>query len=52
VTCWNSIIEINFSVRKESHAPMRKDRVVPLRQPEGRDLLSTVLREGAQRLIA
>lgn len=31
---------------------MRKDTVVPLRQPEGEDLLSTMLREGAQRLIA
>ena len=31
---------------------MRKDTVVPLRQPEGQDLLSTMLREGAQRLIA
>jgi hypothetical protein len=31
---------------------MQKDTVVPLRQPEGRDLLSTMLREGAQRLIA
>jgi putative transposase len=31
---------------------MKKDTVVPLRQPEGQDLLSTMLREGAQRLIA
>lgn len=31
---------------------MEKDTVVPLRQPEGQDLLSTMLREGAQRLIA
>ena len=30
---------------------MSKDTVVPLRQPEGQDLLSTMLREGAQRLI-
>jgi hypothetical protein len=52
VTCWNSIVEINFSVHKESHATMKKDTVVPLRQPEGKDLLSTMLREGAQRLIA
>jgi hypothetical protein len=51
VTCWNSIVEINFSVHKESHATMRKDTIVPLRQPKGQDLLSTVLREGAQRLI-
>ena len=31
---------------------MKKDTVVRLRQPEGQDLLSTMLREGAQRLIA
>jgi putative transposase len=31
---------------------MKQDTVVPLRQPEGQDLLSTMLREGAQRLIA
>ena len=31
---------------------MKKDTVVPLRQPEGQDLLSTMLRDGAQRLIA
>lgn len=31
---------------------MKKHTVVPLRQPEGQDLLSTMLREGAQRLIA
>ncbi len=31
---------------------MKKDTVVQLRQPEGQDLLSTMLREGAQRLIA
>ena len=31
---------------------MSKHTVVPLRQPEGQDLLSTMLREGAQRLIA
>jgi len=31
---------------------MRKDTVVPLHQPENQDLLSTMLREGAQRLIA
>ena len=52
MTCWNSIVEINFSVHKESHANMKKDTVVPLRQPEGKDLLSTMLRAGAQRLIA
>jgi putative transposase len=51
VTCWNSIVEINFSVHEGSHATMKKDTVVPLRQPEGQDLLSTMLREGAQRLI-
>ena len=31
---------------------MKKDTVVRLRQPEGQDLLSALLREGAQRLIA
>ncbi len=31
---------------------MSKDTVVQLRQPEGQDVLSTMLREGAQRLIA
>ncbi len=31
---------------------MTKDTVVPLRQPEEQDLLSSMLREGAQRLIA
>ena len=31
---------------------MKKDTVVPLRQPEEQDLLSSMLREGAQRLIA
>ena len=31
---------------------MKKDTVVPLRQPEGQDPLRTMLREGAQRLIA
>lgn len=31
---------------------MKQDTVVPLQQPEGQDLLSTMLREGAQRLIA
>ncbi|MBS0326793.1 MAG: IS256 family transposase [Proteobacteria bacterium] len=31
---------------------MSKDTVVELRQPEGQDLLSAMLREGAQRLIA
>ena len=31
---------------------MSKDTVVRLRQPEGQDLLSTMLRDGAQRLIA
>jgi transposase-like protein len=31
---------------------MMKNTVVPLRQPEGQDLLSTMLRDGAQRLIA
>src|SRR5258708_21766652 len=31
---------------------MKKDTVVPMRQPEGQDPLSTMLREGAQRLIA
>ncbi len=52
MTCWNSIVEINFSVHKGSHATMSKDTVVPLRPPEGQDLLTTMLREGAQRLIA
>jgi transposase-like protein len=52
VTCWNSIVEINFSVHEWSHATMNKDTVVQLHQPEGQDLLSTMLREGAQRLIA
>lgn len=52
MTYWNSIVEINFSVHKGSHATMRKDTVIPLRQPEGQDLLSTMLREGARRLIA
>jgi hypothetical protein len=31
---------------------MSKDTVVQLHHPEGQDLLSTMLREGAQRLIA
>jgi putative transposase len=31
---------------------MKKDTAVPLRQPEGQDPLSTMLREGAQRWIA
>ena len=31
---------------------MAKDTVVSLRQPDGQDLLSTMLREGVQRLIA
>lgn len=31
---------------------MKKDTVVPLRQPEVQDVLSTMLREGARRLIA
>ena len=52
MTCWNSIVEINFSTHEGSHATMSKDTVVQLRQPEGQDLLSTMLREGAQRLIA
>jgi transposase-like protein len=51
VACWNSIVEINFSVHEWSHATMNKDTVVQLRQPEGQDLLSMMLREGAQRLI-
>jgi putative transposase len=51
VTCWNSIVEVGFSVHEGSHATMKKDTVVLLRQPEGQDLLSTMLREGAQRLI-
>lgn len=52
MTCWNSIVEINFSVHKGSHATMKKDTAVPLCQPEGQDLFNTMLREGPQRLIA
>jgi putative transposase len=51
VTCWNSSVEVGFQQNNWSHATMSKDTVVPLRQPEGRDLLSAMLREGAQRLI-
>jgi transposase-like protein len=42
----------DFSDQQRGHATMKKDTVVPLRQPEGQDLLSMMLREGAQRLIA
>jgi putative transposase len=53
VTCWNAIVEIVFQPpTKGVTPPMKKDTVVPLRQPEGQDLLSIMLREGAQRLIA
>ena len=53
MTCWNAIVEIVFQPpTKGVTPPMKKDTVVPLRQPEGHDLLSIMLREGAQRLIA
>jgi len=54
VTCWNAIVEIVFSNPTEgSHATMKKDTVVEFRRPaHGRDLLSAMLREGAQRLVA
>jgi hypothetical protein len=53
VTCWNSIVEIGFSNQQRSHATMKKDTVVELRRPEtGRDLLTAMLQERAQQLIA
>ena len=54
MTCWNAIVEIVFSNPTEgSHATMKKDTVVEFRRPaQGRDLLSAMLREGAQRLVA
>lgn len=54
MTCWNAIVEIVFSNPTEgSHATMKKDTVVEFRRPaRGRDLLSAMLREGAQRLVA
>jgi len=51
VTCWNSSVEVGFQRPTRGHATMKKDTVVPLHQPEGQDLLSAMLREGAQRLI-
>ena len=53
MTCLNPIVEINFSVHEGDHTTMKKDTVVPLRRDtERQDLLSTMLREGAQRPLA
>src|SRR5712691_7868300 len=41
------------ATHKGSHATMKKDTVVELRRPaQEQDLLSTMLRDGAQRLVA
>jgi hypothetical protein len=53
VTCWNSSVQIVFSKPQRRHATMRKVTVIELRWPgQDGDLLSTMLREGAQRLLA
>jgi hypothetical protein len=50
VTGWISSVEVGFQPTTESRHH-EQAYVVPLRQPEGQDLLNTVMREGAQRLI-
>jgi len=54
VTCWNSIVEVDFSnPLKGVTPPMKKDTVVEFRKPaKEQDLLSAMLRDGAQRLVA
>ena len=54
MTCWNAIVEDRFQQpTKGVTPPMKKDTVVELRRPaQGQDLLSTMLRDGAQRLVA
>lgn len=45
-------VGIGFEQPTKGHASMTKDTVVPPRQPGERDLLSTMVRDGDQRLIA
>jgi putative transposase len=52
VTCWNSSVEVGFQRPRRESRHHEEDTVVELRRPEGQDVLSTILREGAQRLIA
>jgi len=53
VTCWNSIVEVDFSVHDSSHATMSQDTVVRFRKKdEVVDPLTQLLREGAQQLIS
>ena len=54
MTCWNAIVEDRFQQpTKGVTPPMKKDTVVELRRPaQGQDLLSTMLRDGAHRLVA
>ena len=48
MTGWNSIVEVDFSVHKRSHATMRDDTVVRFRKKdEVVDPLTQLLREGA-----
>jgi len=53
VICWNSIVEVDFSVHDSSHATMSQDTVVRIRKKdEVVDPLTELLREGAQQLIS
>ena len=53
MTCWNSIVEVDFSVHERSHATMSQDTVIRIRKKdEVVDPLTELLREGAQQLIS
>jgi len=53
VTCWSSIVEVDFSVHDSSHATMSQDTVVRFRKKdEVVDPLTELLRVGAQQLIS
>ena len=51
MTCWNSIVAINFSIHERSHATMNRSTVVALRgKEEVVDPLTELLRVNSQEL--
>ncbi len=53
MTCWNSIVEVDFSAHERSDATMSQDTVVRFRKKdEVVDPLTEFLREGTQQLIS
>lgn len=47
MTCRNSSVEVGFQQPARGHATMKKGTVVPLCQPVGQDLLSTMTKSSA-----